>query len=295
MKKSGCCLLSMLLMLHFSFSQEIISRDSVSGKKYADISYKTGAQLSDYEKERCKLDIYIPGKMAVGKPVFIYFHGGGLSAGDKSEGWADWSNNFGYKFLQSGVTLVMVNYRLSGKNNARWPDYLRDAAAAVTWVQQNIAGYGPDRGNIFIGGFSAGAYITHMLNIDTSWLTEAKADRKKIRGFIAISGQTRQHATVATDLGVQQEELLNAKPFAMPLGLVRKTNMPLYIFVGEKEGQTITANETYYEELLNKGSRNIFFYIQPGKVHGGMRDGLGDSESPARTRILDFIKQFSKK
>ena len=26
----------------------------------ADIAYKTGGDLSDYEKERCKLDLYLP-------------------------------------------------------------------------------------------------------------------------------------------------------------------------------------------------------------------------------------------
>ena len=52
-------------------------------KKYkvrSDLAYKQGG--SDYERERCKLDLYLP----IGRqdyPVMLWFHGGGLRAGDK--------------------------------------------------------------------------------------------------------------------------------------------------------------------------------------------------------------------
>ena len=32
----------------------------------ADVAYKTGAELSDYEKARCKLDVYAPANAAPG-------------------------------------------------------------------------------------------------------------------------------------------------------------------------------------------------------------------------------------
>lgn len=98
-----------------AFSQQTVTRGSVSGLKYADVSYKSG-NISTYESQRCKLDIYIPNSAGTSPfPVIVYFYGGGLNSGDKSEGWADWSNNFGYKFLENGVAMVMVNYRLSGQ------------------------------------------------------------------------------------------------------------------------------------------------------------------------------------
>jgi hypothetical protein len=216
-----------------------------------------------------------------------------LNSGDKSEGWADWSNNFGFKFLEAGVSMVMVNYRLSGQQGTKWPLYIQDAAASVAWVANNIAQYGGDPNNIFVMGFSAGAYLTHMLSIDPKWYIAINFDRTRIKGYVPISGQTRAHGTVAADLGIQQNQLMSLRADAMPLGHVKKTEKPIHIFVGEYEGQTITDNYEYYNQLISKGSTNLLIYTNPMKDHVGMRDGLGDANSPTRIRILNFIRTYS--
>jgi hypothetical protein len=258
------------------------------------VPYKTGNNLSAYEKERCKLDIYIPRSAGTAPfPVVVYFYGGSLIGGDKSEGWADWSNNFGFKFLEAGVSMIMVNYRFSGQQGIKWPVYIQDAAASVAWVANNIAQYGGNPNNIFIMGFSAGAYLTHMLSIDPKWYTAINFDPNRIKGYVAISGQTRAHPTVAADLGVQQNQLMSLRPDAMPLGHIKKTEKPIHIFVGEYEGQTITDNYGYYNQLIGQGSTNLFIYTNLKQDHVGMRDSLGDENSPTRTKILDFIRTYS--
>lgn len=273
-----------------SFSQEIITRGSVSVLEYANVPYKSVDSLSAYETERCKLDIYIPKTVASRPfPVIVYFYGGGLVEGDKTEGWVDGSNNFGYQFIKNGVAMVMVNYRLSGQHGTKWPAYIRDAATAVAWVVRNISHYGGDSNRVFVAGFSAGGYLTHMLSIDDRWFSEINFNRTKIKGFIPISGQTRAHGTVAADLKMPQDSLMLLRPDVIPFGHVKKTNTPIYIFVGEKEGKTITDNYDYYNQLKSKGNKNLFIYTNPGKDHGGMRDGLGDEDSPTRTKILNFI------
>ena len=47
-----------------------------------DVAYKSGDGLSAYEKERCKLDVYLP-KGAKDFPTLVWFHGGGLTNGSK--------------------------------------------------------------------------------------------------------------------------------------------------------------------------------------------------------------------
>ena len=55
----------------------------VLGSRAADITiltkvaYKTGETLTDYERERCVLDLYLPTNSAF--PSFVWFHGGGLT------------------------------------------------------------------------------------------------------------------------------------------------------------------------------------------------------------------------
>lgn len=250
--------------------------------------------LSFYEQERCKLDIYMPASNRSNLlPVIIYFHGGSLISGDKSEGWTDWSNHFGFKFSQADIAVVAVNYRLSGQRGIRWPSYLQDAAASVAWVANHIDLYGGDPNNIFVMGFSAGAYLTHMLSIDFRWYATVNFDRSRIRGYIPISGQTRAHPTVAADLDLQPSELMTFRPDAMPLGQVKRTEKPIHLFVGGYENQTVTDNYLYYNQLINQGSVHLFIFTNPQKDHLGMRDNLGDDNSLARTKILDFIQKYA--
>lgn len=251
--------------------------------------------ISNYEKERCKLDIYIPRSIdgISSFPVIVYIHGGSLISGDKTEGWTNGTNYFGFQFLKAGVLVVAINYRLSGQQETKWPLYLEDAAASIAWVVNNIDKYGGDSNNIFVMGFSAGAYLAHMLGIDPRWYETINFDRHRIKGYIAISGQTRAHPTVAADLGIQQSDLMTFRPDSMPLGHAKMIDKPIHIFAGEQEGFTITDNYAYFNQLLNHGSKYVFIYTTPGKDHVNMRDSLGDNNSLTRIRILNFIQAFS--
>ena len=62
-----------------------------------DIPYKESEEA--YVKERCKLDIYYP-EDTTGCPVVVWFHGGGLTQGNKSFPW---------KLKEKGMVLVAVN------------------------------------------------------------------------------------------------------------------------------------------------------------------------------------------
>ena len=61
------------------------SEESVAPKQpLADIAYKTGDRLGEYETQRCKLDLYLPpgGKNFA---TLVSFHGGGLKGGSKDD------------------------------------------------------------------------------------------------------------------------------------------------------------------------------------------------------------------
>ena len=106
-----------------------------------DIPYKESEEA--YVKERCKLDIYYP-EDTTGCPVVVWFHGGGLTQGNKSFPW---------KLKEKGMVLVAVNYRLLPKVEIN--ECLDDAAAAVAWVFREIGKYGGDKRKIFVSGHSS--------------------------------------------------------------------------------------------------------------------------------------------
>jgi triacylglycerol lipase len=110
-----------------------------------------------------KLDVFTSGSGG-GKTVVVYVHGGGFERGDKRQPNSPFYDNIMLWLTRQGMVGVNMNYRLAPKNV--WPAAHEDLAAAVRWVQQNIAQYGgaPDR--LALWGQSAGAsliagYLAH--------------------------------------------------------------------------------------------------------------------------------------
>ena len=82
-----------------------------------DIPYKSG-ELDEYETSRCKLNVFAPAE-AKDLPCVVWFHGGGLTGGNKG-------GALGPALASEGMVVAMVNYRLSPK--ATYPAYCDDAA-----------------------------------------------------------------------------------------------------------------------------------------------------------------------
>jgi para-nitrobenzyl esterase len=109
------------------------------------------------------LNIWSP-KIARKAPVFVWIHGGALSAGSSRETMYD-----GAKLARQGVIVVSINYRLGvlgylahpalsaeSKQGVSGNYGLLDQIEALRWVQRNIAAFGGDPANVTIAGESAG-------------------------------------------------------------------------------------------------------------------------------------------
>lgn len=138
-------------------------------------------EATEYQKEKCKLDVFLPSEKFKNFPVLVFFHGGGLTGGSRG----------GPNLTSEGVCLVAPSYRLNPK--AQCPDYLNDAADAVAWTFKNIEKYGGDPNRVFISGSSAGSYLAAMITMHKSWLETRGVDIDKIAGLIPVSGQ--EHRT----------------------------------------------------------------------------------------------------
>jgi para-nitrobenzyl esterase len=96
-------------------------------------------------------------------PVMVFVHGGGFVAGSNRSALYD-----GTAFARDGVVLVSVNYRLGIAGFLDVPGApanrgLLDVVEALRWVNENIAGFGGDPGNVTVFGQSAGATIVGAL------------------------------------------------------------------------------------------------------------------------------------
>ncbi len=135
----------------------------------------------------CKLDLYLPENTEGQMPVYVRIHGGGLVEGDK-----DVWENLVQALAEKGIALASINYRMYPE--ARFPDYLVDAAEAVAFLMREY----PELGNFAVGGESAGGYITQMLYFNKALLENAGADRNRIKAFVMDAGQPTTHFNVLT-------------------------------------------------------------------------------------------------
>jgi acetyl esterase/lipase len=84
-----------------------------------------------------------------------------------------------------GVVVVAANHRLSPA--VQHPAHLEDAAATINWVKNHIADYGGNPQLIFLGGHSAGAYLSVQLALDPRYLAAHGMMLPDITGVAAIS------------------------------------------------------------------------------------------------------------
>jgi para-nitrobenzyl esterase len=112
------------------------------------------------------LNVWTPDPGGAGLPVMVWIHGGAFVNG--SGAVADYA---GDRFARDGVVCVTINYRLGCDGFLLLDDAtpnrgLLDQIAALEWVQENIAAFGGDPGNVTIFGESAGAMsVTTLLSM----------------------------------------------------------------------------------------------------------------------------------
>lgn len=206
----------------FALSFTVISQQ-INYQLVTDIPYynEQVSNADSYVKERCKLDVYYPvDKQNV--PTVIWFHGGGLTGGNKEIPDA---------LKKQGMCVVGVNYRLAPKVNA--PAYIEDAAVAIAWVFKNIDKYGGNPSLIFVSGHSAGGYLTCMVGLDKQWLAKHNIDANKIAGLIPLSAQTITHFSIRKERGVPDTQPI--VDMYAPLYHVRADASSLLLITGDRE------------------------------------------------------------
>ncbi len=131
------------------------------------------------------LDVFRPRGAGSRRPVVIFVHGGGFSAGDKSPS-ALVENKARY-FPAHGFVFVSVNYRLAPE--VRQPVLTQDVAAAVAYVRAHAVEWGGDPDRLFLIGHSAGAQLVIELVTDAALLKKSGVPSAAIRGAVLIDTQ----------------------------------------------------------------------------------------------------------
>jgi acetyl esterase/lipase len=243
-----------------------------------DVDYVEG---TDYADTRDRLDVYMPEGIA-DAPVVVYFHGGQLMAGSKSEGEA-----LAARLAPRRIGVVSANYRLSP--GVMHPAHVEDAAAAVAWVVANIERYGGDPESVYVGGWSAGAYLAALMAVDDRYLGAHGIRPAEIRGWIPISPFLYVEETARdrpkTVWGENPATWLEASvsPY------VSAGIGPMLMIYGDGDDAWRRAqNDRFAAELRAEGNREVRLVEVPNRTHTGLVGQLGAADD----RITDLVVGF---
>jgi acetyl esterase/lipase len=243
---------------------------------YTGIAYGTGPAHT--------LDIYAPDPICENAPVVVFFFGGSWESGDRSM----------YRFVgaalaKRGVVTIVPDYRLYP--DVRFPGFMQDAAAAVSWAVSHAASYGGDPDHLFLMGHSAGAQMATLLALDTHYLRAANVDPKIVAGVIGISGPydflPLTDPTLQTIFGPPEEW-----PLSQPINYANSSAPPMLLATGSADRTVDPANTTRLAAKLRDDGATVDERRYPGIGHATTIGTFASPLSvlaPTRRDALDFI------
>jgi acetyl esterase/lipase len=233
---------------------------------------------------RGTLDLYLPPE-GDGLPVLVFFHGGGLTNGDKER-----LTPLGVRFVKLGWVVVCPNYRLAPE--WYYPAYMEDAAAAFKWVWDNIGSHGGDRGRITVSGGSAGGHITGLLTLNDHFLEAHELSISNITVSIPITGM--MDATTAGDgrIAITYRGDAALAGTASPITHVRDDAPPMLLMVADGDTELRREqNVRMFEAMKAAGHPAVEFQILEDRTHGSIFPHMLEEGDPTVELMIEFIQR----
>ena len=222
-----------------------------------DVPYLPGSDDTNH-----LLDVFAPAG-ATEAPVVFYVHGGGWSFNRK-----EMSANIGDAMTEHGYVAVVPNYTRA--DEAPYPAFMRDLAAAFAWTYRNIGEYGGNPDAIFVSGHSAGGHMACLLAMDPGFLEEAGMTAGAVKGVMALSAiydlvQYGLDFMVEPVFGPDQDVWLRASP----LKLVRHGLPPFLVLYAQWESGNLTKQAVTFAEALRESGNSVVEVELGGENHFG--------------------------
>lgn len=234
-----------------------------------------------------RLDFYDCGDP--GAPLLVFFHGGGLEGGDKGNGRIPYFLDL----MESGISVATADYRMYP--TAKFPDFIVDAAECVAWCMRSLP-----HGEVFVGGSSAGAYLTMMLAFDGRYLAKHgidAADKAQIAGYFSDGGQPTVHFNVLRERGLDNR--LIRVDEAAPIYFIDvpafPDKLPRYrlVFADNDMVNRPEQNLLLYRTMLHLGypEEKVSYICMNGYGHTGYNDAADtDGKSLYAKMMRAFIR-----
>jgi acetyl esterase/lipase len=259
----------------------------------SDISY--AKPVSEIPAERFTLDVYRDPSTS-GRPVVLYFHGGGFDRGGKE--------GVGLKpkaFVSAGYVFVAANRRyavMPGPGNG-----FTDSAAALAWLVDHVDDHGGDPASIFLMGHSAGAGIAALIATDGNYLAAHGLKLTAIRGVVCVdTASYDKPAQVARaprstavkmyrELKLTENELVRLSPVTHVAA--GKCIPPFLLYHRDPRASGKSPTERFAARLREAGVE-VEIGVARDRSHASIDALIGRPDDPVTAKILGFLARHTK-
>lgn len=233
------------------------------------------------------VDILRPSTDRHVSPAVLYIHGGGWSAGHRS----DTPNDL---LVDHGFTTFSISYRFS--QNALFPAALHDVNAAIRWIRANATDLRVDPDRIGIWGHSAGGHLASLaaLSAETPNLggdIGVRGPSTRVQAAISLAGPSwfpaidmHQDAAVARLLGRHQTEDADLAIWASSAAHVHAAAPPFLIIHGEQDTVVPISQSEFLNDRLLESGRDSELIRVTGAGH--------DYQDLLTTEVMDRVVEF---
>jgi acetyl esterase/lipase len=267
----------------------VLSACQSAGLAFINAAAPTVTQVEDIafgDGPRRRMDLYAPRQPAEhAGPLVVFWYGGAWVEGSKQD----------YRFVGAalasrGLVTVMPDYRLYPE--VRFPDFLRDAAAAVAQAQREAPRYGANAARTVLGGHSAGAYIAAMLALQPRYLREAGVDPASIVGFFGLSGPYAIVPDTST-----LKEIFNSRALPtefQPVAQVSAAAPPALLFHGTADTVVYVSHTQALAQALRAQGVSVDLRIIPKRRHVDTVLALSRPGAFRIPGLADAISDFAR-
>ena len=226
------------------------------------------------------LDVYLPDEEC--KAAFLYIHGGGIEAGDKAD-----MRREGEYLAEHGYAFISINYRMYP--NARFPEFISDSAQACAWAKKNMQGL-CRCDKLYVGGSSAGGYISMMLCFDKRYYDAVGISNSDIAGYWHDAGQPTNHFNVLKYEGFDSRRVIIDERAPLYFVGIEKEYPPMRFIVSDNDmtgryEQTMLLLKT----LEHFGYKHYDHYVAHGRHCEYFNKRNDDGTTVSSHMIEDFL------
>lgn len=279
-----------------------LNLDPITDVRYSnDIDY-VGDGIREHH-----LDVIAP-PAAARLPVYVYFHGGGWTSGDKAP-----LTKYCASQALGGMVVVNVNYRKA--IGFRMEDMVHDADAALNWVLLNIADHGGDPERIVLGGDSAGGQIAaiyssavHNDELSAHYAVRPVLPASSLQGLIQHCSavdfsvifergfiMSRNFVRMLLPLGTHGLPLQRAARYLSPIEWVAAGHPPVFVTTSERDF-FYRANLNFIARLRACGvavDALVFDRARVNTEHTWQQDAAFPESQEVYRRLQEFVRRVT--